>query len=183
MERGQGDELADHLVVPSEVQPGLDQVGRHLKPVLLEPSDQRVARQRGHVGQRFAAPQRERRRVLPLGRRPTALGPGPFAGLPPLRENPQVQLARFDVHQISGRDGADPLAALAERPPQPHDLVVERRRGRRGLLAVPQVVGEPVLGDDGVGVQQQGGEEGATQCPAYLQDTAVAALRMDRPEQ
>lgn len=103
---GQRDEVPDHLVMATKLEPGLDQTTRHLQPILFEAPHIRVVRQRRNVGHRLAAPQAERRRVLLLGTHPVALGECAVADVPPGGELVQVELAWLD--DGSGSQAARP---------------------------------------------------------------------------
>ena len=140
-------QLGAQLGMPAVGEVPLDSAGQHLKPELLERGPLLpVQGVRGDVDQCRPAPQR----------------PGLVHAarvVEQLTHVRQVQLPRLDVDHIAGRHGADRVAP--EQIAQPHDVGADGvpRAGR--WVVPPQPLDQLVEADDGVGAQQQGGQQGA----------------------
>ena len=91
----------------------------------------------------------------------------------------EVELAVADPDEVAGGLRQDQIPA--ERLAQLGDVHLERRPGGVGRRGTPELVDEPVAGDDLVGVQQQEGEQGALLRAAELQDPAFFT-DLERPE-
>jgi hypothetical protein len=149
-------QLADQVGVAAARQVGVDALLERGEPQLVQPCDLGL-RERlvGEVGERRAAPQRERLAQL-LGRagglRPARLAAQPL-------EQREVQLVALHVEHVAGRARGQPLGA--ELAPQAHDVALDAlgHGGRRRLS--PQVGDQPVGRDDLVGAQQQDRQQGA----------------------
>ena len=94
----------------------------------------------------------------------------------------QVELFVVDPEQVAGRPRLQPV--VAQQPPQPRDLAVQRGQRRRGRGLAPQRVDEGVLRDDLVRPQQQHPEQRAAAAAAEGQDAAVVRhlQRAEDPE-
>nr|WP_291414135.1 hypothetical protein [Actinophytocola sp.] len=172
-------QLADELGVPAAVEVGVDPGVERGEALLVEPPGLGGDRGGGgHVGDRRAAPQRER---LPeqLGGLVGALG--------------AVALVRFGAEQghigvlglqaIPGGDGGEhPAVGVADERAQPQDVSVHLGGGGLGRRLAPQLVHDPVDGDHLVRPDQQGGQQ---QPDLRRPDAhpAVAVEHLHRPEQ
>ena len=160
MGAGQLAQLGDQAGVPAQPQVGVDARLEGGQPQLGQPRHLVAGqRGRGHVGQRLAAPQRQRlgqqarRRgpVAPLGRRPGLVAQA--------AEPVGVQLGAGHRELVAGPAGDQAPAVLRAQPLADQlDVALHRvPRARRGL-AVPQHRGQRVHGDDLAGPQQQHGQ-------------------------
>ncbi len=91
----------------------------------------------------------------------------------------EVELTVADPDEVAGGLRQDQIPA--ERLAQLGDVHLERRPGGLREVRHPELVDEPVAGDDLVGVQQQGGEQGALLRAAEPQDPAFFP-DLERPE-
>ena len=126
-------QLRDQLSVPTERKVGLDALLDRLEPKLLHTPNRRL-RERliGDVGQRPAAPQRQR---LAEHRGSTRrLGSARLSDEP--LEPCQVKLVWLDLQHIPSRHRHQPRRARAERPTQLRNTHLQRRApGLRQILS------------------------------------------------
>src|SRR6266536_4789025 len=89
----------------------------------------------------------------------------------------QVELVGPDLQHVAGRPGDEQLlggpVSAAEQLAQPRDVAVERRRRGLRRLFAPELLDQPVAGDDLVRVQQQEREERASLLSTELQGSTV----------
>ena len=131
MRRGQLAEFGHDLAMPAEVQVGVDPGDQRLHPLVLDGRHLAVPQQlRRHVGQRLAAPQRERLAQQVRRFRPAAsLGRG-VATRSQHAERPYVQLAVLDRDQVTGRLGLDQVGpGRPQGRAQPLHRAVQRTPG------------------------------------------------------
>ncbi len=149
-----------HEPIPTECEVGVDPQLDRARPQPLEPCDlglrERLVRE---VGKRRATP--ERQRLRGAGRRPVRIACSrlPRVGEEPLEAH-RVDRLRVDLDGVARRS-RDDRGGVTQRGPQAGDLRLERvpRPGRRRLL--PEVLDEPVDGDDPAAVDEQVGEQRA----------------------
>ena len=175
-------ELADQLGVSAEMQIGLDPAVQRLPAVLLELAYPRMAFESRHVGERAAAPEGERRAEVVGGCLPVLGCQGTVSGGAVGREDLRVELTGFDPDLIAGADRHEARSVAAQHLAHAVDVVVERCPGRGRLFAAPQQVGDLVEGDDGVRVQQEGGED-RTALRAGQRDRLIPVEDPDLPQQ
>jgi hypothetical protein len=168
-------ELRHELGMPATLEIGVDARLDGGKPELLE--RRRFAGREGgvDVGERRAAEEPVR-----LAEHARALGEvGDRACVGDRGAEPvEVELARLDAEQVSGRAGDEPVA---EHLAQTRDLVLKRCvrvPGRR----LPQLLDEPVRGHHTIRVQEQVREQGTLARPAERERSAVLADGLDRTE-
>jgi hypothetical protein len=177
---GQGLELGQHLGVAAELERRVDAVlGRGEAP-LGQPIGGGVRpRLAGGVGQRRAAPERER-----VGEQPAC--PGRIAvqlaatGLGQALELGRVDQARVDGQPVSGRHRLD--RAARQRPPQPGDQRLQRVDlvGRR--CVAPEVGDQGLHADRASRFEGEPGEQRTQPGPADLDRPAVVVGHQDGPE-
>src|SRR5215212_10391225 len=109
--------------------------------------------------------------IAPLERR-TCGCPQPF-------EPPQVDLVGLDLEHVSRSARRDD--PWAQRLAQSRDVPLQRRRGRRRWLPVPELVDQPVARDDAVRVKHQKRENRAL-LPTPKRDGAPVFPYFDRPK-
>ena len=155
-------ELGHQLAVPPGEEIGLD-------PILERGGVQRLQRHdlglgerlERDVGERWAAPLRERR--TEAGRR--AFGHARRERAPALvaqrLEAIEVQLPRLDVQPVALRGRDEPFGVGSEGAAQPRDRHLERLDGSLGIMLAPQVVDDPFLRHRGPAPQQEQREQGA----------------------
>ena len=141
-------ELGHQRCVPADREIGLDPLLERGVPELLEVRRGVAGGLAGEVGERRAAPERQR-----LGE---ALGRNRRLGtvrvVDESHEAVEVELAVVDTQQVPRRSRDEPLAELL---PQAAEVVLKRRkRGRRRGVA-PDALDEPVDGDNAVRVEQE----------------------------
>ena len=136
-------ELPDQVAVPAEREIGVDPLDQGAQVKLLEPADL-VAGERlvGEVGERRAAPERERLAQQQRSRSgsPAACALLPFFELLP--EAVDVELARLDTERITSRLRLQTV--VAQDAAQLRDIVLEDLRRRRRRPLVPELVDQPV---------------------------------------
>ena len=151
-------ELADEVGVPAVAELALEPPFERGEAQLLEPCDLALReRLEGKIGERRAAPQRQRLVVAFLSEQPL--------------EPVQVELVVVDAERVAGRPRLQ--AIIVEQPTEAGDVAMQRgqRRRRRGLA--PQRVDEDILRDDLVRAQQQHPEQRALMAAAESDDAAV----------
>ena len=175
-------ELADRLAVAAEGEQGVEAGLQRLQAQLVP----------AHGGRAAPSPRRRRRRARDRATRRARPrgGRAPRPGRRPARRGPSAtrssKRAASSELAIDGEHVAGSLAAqqlrVAERPAQQRDVALQRVDGRRRRVARPDVVDEPVDGDDLAGDERQAGEHGPLAWTAERHRLAVA-LGRDRPEQ
>ena len=161
-------ELADERSVAAERQVGFDPLLDSDQAQLLEPSDLGLGEWLvGEVRQRRATPELE----CPLQALRGTAGIARLASRHRRRrlvlEAMRIEFARPDADQVSARArgehraGCPPLAFRLEDPSQLGDIDLERVGSARRRLRAPELVDQPVPGDDLARVHQQDRE----QCP------------------
>ena len=151
-------ELSDQLVVAPECEVGVDPELDCCQPDLLEPGDGCLGEALvGEVRERRAPPQRQRvaeplRRVGRQAAREQA---------PPLVHQPleavEIELVGLDPDDVAGRSGRQHV--LRKRLAQPRDVDAQRGGGVLGRVLAPELVDQPVSGNDLVGVEEEPGEK------------------------
>ena len=165
--------------MPAEREVRLDALLERRDPKLLEPGDVLLqGRFVRDVGERRAAPQRQRLAQLlrgalrqPRGQRPPALLHEPLEPL-------GVQLADADPEQITGWAGDERAGRLRpgrERRTQARDLDLERVDRVGGGGVAPQPIDQPVGGHERVRAQQQHRQQRALPRPAEGEQPPVPA--------
>jgi hypothetical protein len=170
-------ELGHELAVTAEREVGGDPLLERHQVKVLEPR-RLEGRERGlpEIRERGPTPERERpaERRRSFGRRfcPRSFGQR--------SEALHVELACFDAKEVAAAAGDDSVSTeqLAQRMHGDLESVC-RRLGR---ILAPQCVDQPVAGDDGVRVQEQGSEQGPLTPPADGEDAAFL-LDLERAEQ
>ena len=160
-------QLRDELGLPAELEVGVDALLERGEPLLLEARALGAREGCVELGERWAAPERERlpEHISGLGRR---LVPSPCdRGL----EAIEIQLALADAQQIAARLRDDRVAA--ERLAQLGDVHLDRGRRRLGRLLPPELVDQPLTRDGLVRVQKQQGKEAALLRAGDLEAAAV----------
>ena len=162
MGRGERLQLRDELPVPAAGQQRLGPRLQRGQALLLQTAGLRAGGgHRVEVGQRRPAPQAQglievarRRGGIARGQRRVAFGGE-------LLEPQRVQFAGRYPQQVAGRPGHQPagLAGRAERLAQLRQADLQAVGGPIGRLAGPQLLDQPVGGDDLVGVRQQHGQD------------------------
>ena len=163
---GQRLELARHVGVPAEPQVGLDAILDRSEAGLLEAGDlwlrERLVLE---VRQRRSSPEPERVAELP-GRRLGPVTGEVLAGLGhQALELARVELARSDAQDVARAPGQQhPVGHLAapvlrERLAQLGDVDLHALGGGRGRPLAPELVDQPVAGDDLVRVEQENREQ------------------------
>ena len=131
------------------------------------------------VGERAAAPQRERLGQVRLGSREVCRREGAAARLVQRREPVGVQ-PRARVDDVAGRPGGDDRVRL-ERAPQAGHVGLQRHRGVRRRPLAPQRVDQPVGGHHLAGVDQQQCEHRPL-AGAAERARPVAVMHLERSE-
>jgi hypothetical protein len=138
-------ELGDEVGAPSQREVGLDSLLEREHPELLEASrldlDERLVRE---VGQGSPAPQREggaQRRGAGIRLLPTRL-------LDEALELVEVELAVPDAQEITRAARLERLTVVAERLPERRDVHLDRLRRGLGRALGPDLLREPVGGND-----------------------------------
>ena len=175
--RDQRPQLAENLPVATSGEVGVDRHLGRLQPQLLQPPDlgarERLIR---HVGQRAAAPQRQRRPCFSV-RRPVGLHRRGDQPLEPGRIDPidrEPELVAAAAGQDLRRAAAQQLAQLG------HVELHHLGRRRRGPLA-PQSLTQPIGRHGLVDLQREHRQHGALLRRTERYRPAVKA-RLDRPE-
>jgi hypothetical protein len=153
--RLQGDELfqlGHECCVPSEREIGVDPVLERSRPELLEVRCGTGYRLSREVGERRAAP--EGQCAGQAFRRERWFGAARVVNEP--QEAVEVELAVCNTKQVSGRLGHEPLAELFA---QAAEMVLERRKRRRGWFVAPDAGDESIDGHDAVRVEQEQRED------------------------
>ena len=174
-------ELADQLGRSSELEVGLDPLLEHGEPQLLEPGDRALGeRLEGEVRERRAAPERKRLAERPRRRLGIAGPEPPRALLRELLESAQVDLGRAGDEDVAGLPGHDRLGP--EHLAELRDVDLDHVRRGLGRPLAPEVVDQPVDGDELVRAQEQHREER----PLLRASEGELTLRIDgleRPEE
>jgi hypothetical protein len=155
-------QLADQPLVKPEREVAVDPVHLRRETQPVEPPG--LVARRGlelHAVQRGPAPERERLAQQPAGGFDLARR-GPFSRL---RQQPleadRVQPLWLEVQEIPGRPSHDRVASVArQRLTQLRDVHVQGLPGGLRRRLAPELVDQPVAGDDGAGVEQQHREQG-----------------------
>jgi hypothetical protein len=174
---GQRVELRDQDSMPAELELGPDALLDRCESELLEPRGLGVRpRFVGQIGQRRAAPQRER-----LSQRRGALRRVQRSGV---REQPletlRVDRGRRDCQDIARRLRAQDVPA--DQLPHLRDGVLERAERRRWRALAPQVVDQPVRGDHLAGADEQRCEQRTLLPPRQRNRVALAVPHLQRPQ-
>ena len=175
-------EFIDHIVVVTERQVGLQPVLEHPQAELLEAPDLRLgARLVGHVFVGGAAPQGQRLDEAGAGGGRVIAEQEPSVRDEAL-EAGGVDLVRRHAQHVAGGLGRQDPVGLAPRPArlqhvaEPRDVEGDRLGPALGRLVSPQLIDDPVRGDDTVGVDEEEGENsqlaagGDREPPAVLED-------------
>jgi hypothetical protein len=89
----------------------------------------------------------------------------------------EVELVGLELQDVTGRAGDERLLGgpvrASEQLAQPGDVAVQRRRGGLRWLLAPELLDQPVAGDDLVRVQQEESEKGAALPSAELEGSAA----------
>ncbi len=171
-------ELAGHLVVAPARQVGVDAVGQAREPQVLQARDLRLGEPLArHVGERRAAPQRERAGEGVRGLLGLAAGEHLAAAAVSVLEAVGVER---DAHAVAAR--LRDQRVLADRGAQPRRHDLHGVAGVLRALALPQLVGDPVQRDDRAAVDQQQREQRERAPARHAGAAAVAQLDLDRPE-
>ena len=120
----------------------------------------------GDVGERRAAPERERLREAAVGDE--------------LLEAGGVQLAGLDPQQVAGGARDDPVGS--ERLAEGVDVHLERAADARGRILAPHGVDQPVGRDRFVAVEQQEREQRSWALPPERQGLPAVPEHLQRPE-
>ena len=178
---GQCLQLDQHLGVRAELQRGVDAVLGGGEPAPGEPVGRGVRpRLAGRVGQRRAAPERER-----FGEQPSGAGgvgvQRAAAGLGQPLELGRVDQPRVDGEPVAGRHGLD-RAAARQRPAQPGDQRLQRVDlvGRRRVT--PEVGDQGEHADRPAWLQREPGEQGTQPRAADLDRPAGVVGHQESPE-
>ena len=154
-------ELADEVLVPSEVEVDRDPLFEHDEPPFVQARRLRPdPRGEVEVAERSAAPERES-----LGER--SRGGGQIlrvtcgAGRPDESlERVEVELPVADADGVATRAGREsPVRPVSELPTQLGDVVLDDLEGGRRRALSPQLVDEPVAPDHLVRVEEQEREQ------------------------
>ena len=147
-------QLADEIRMATGGEIGVDALLERDEAQLLESGDLRLQPSLvDQVGQRWAAPQRER--LVQLARRRDRVGPARLAAQP--LEVREVELGRTDAQDVPRCPRVEPVRAQLRA--QPRDIGLDALRGRRRRRLLPQV-GEQAIGrDDLASVQDQDREQ------------------------
>ena len=167
-ERVLGDEcleLSDQLVVAPEREVGVDPELDCCQPDLLEPGDRRLGEALvGEVRERRAPPQRQRvaQPLRRVGRQAAS------EQAPPLvhqaLEAVEIELVGLDPDDVAGRSGRQHV--LRKRLAKSRDVDPQRGGGVLGRVLAPELVDQPVSGNDLVGVEEEHGEKRTRLGPA-----------------
>ncbi len=184
--RGEGFELADDGVVPTELELRLDPVGQRREPLLCETLDvgERKRLQLRSL-ERVAAPEPQR---LTEQRRAgfQASGCERCATLgDPALELGDVEGGRLHAEHVAGPPGDEQALAarlgLPQRAPELRDVDLEIVDRRLGRARAPERLDQSFGADDAVRVEGQQPEQRAELAAAQLDSLAVGD-RFDRPE-
>jgi hypothetical protein len=149
-------ELGDELRVPAEREVGFDALLEGGHPELVEAQDLRLdERLVGEVGKCGAAPEGES--VSQKSRRD--LRRGVTCSREKALELLQIELVRPDLDHVARFLRSDRLA-WGKRLAQTRDVVLERVGGAARRLRSPELVDQPVAGDDLVRTREQHREQG-----------------------
>ena len=174
MPRDQRLELAHEPRVHAEQQVGVDAILDRGQVQFLEPPDLRPGeRLRGELGERRAAPERERR-LRVAAREEAARLPGP------LLEAGQVEVAGVELEQVAARTRPDHVC-LRQRAAQAGDVHLQRLRGVGGRRLRPEQLDQAAGGDDVVRVQEQERQQRPLLSASEL-DLACGPLDLERSE-
>ena len=160
-ERVLGDEcleLADQLVVAPEREVGVDPELDRCQPDLLEPGDRRLGEALvGEVRERRAPPQRQRvaQPLRRVGRQAAGEQAPPLVHQP--LESVEIELVGLDPDDVAGRSGRQHV--LRKRLAKSRDVDPQRGGGALGRVLAPELVDQPVSGNDLVGVEEEHGEK------------------------
>ena len=171
-------QLAEHLAVAARDQVGVDrQLGR-LQPQLLQPPDL-GARERliSHVGQRAAAPQRERRPCFSVRRPVGMLGRGDQ----PL-EPDRIDTIDREPELVAATAREDLRRAPAQQLAQLGHVELHHLGRRRRRALAPQSLTQPIGRHGLVDLQREHRQHGALLWRTERYRPAVKA-RLDRPEE
>ena len=155
-------QLGDQPAVPTEGQVGLDAVLQRGQAQRLQAGPFRL--QGGHlvqVGQQRSPPQAQPRSKLVGGRLRVVADQGAAARCGQVLEPLGVQLTGRHLELVARRAGGQPPRVRAERAAEPVDIALQGVAGGGRRVAVPQVLDQPVVGDDLASVDQQQPEQGA----------------------
>jgi hypothetical protein len=160
-------ELGDHVGVPARGQVGLDgRLGR-ARPQLLQPADLRSGeRLVGDVGQRVAAPQRERLARLPARHEPL--------------EMQRVDVAPVEPQLVPAATRRDHPAVAGERAAQVRHVGLDHLGRARRRRVTPQALGEP-LRPDGLAEPEREHREDGSLLAGAEGDPAAVQERLRRP--
>jgi hypothetical protein len=146
-------ELADDLGMGSELEVGVYSRLQRRQLQLLEPTDLRLGKRGiGEFGKRWPAPQQQRFAELRGGSGRVSMPCLGDEALEPL----QVELAVAGDEHVAR--GASLDHSVAEELAELGDVDVHAPQAARGLLVAPDLVEQPVGGDDGVRAQKESGE-------------------------
>jgi hypothetical protein len=174
-------ELTRHLRVAAEREVGLEPLLAEVETELLEPRDLLLRESLvGHVGERRATPEGQRRRQrlgrldgLTPGELPPRIGQEPLAAV-------GVELALVHLEDVAAATGLQALLRR-ERPPQPRDVCLQRLPGGRRRPPAVKILDQPVGGDDVPALKQQDREQGSLPRAAELERTSVV-VDLERPQ-
>ena len=167
-ERVLGDEcleLPDQLVLAPEREVGVDPQLQRCQPDLLEPGDGRLREALvGEVRERRAPPQRQRvaQPLRRIGRQ------APSEQAPPLVHQPleavEIELVGLDPDDVAGRSRRQHV--LRKRLAKSRDVDAQCGGGVLGRVLAPELVDQPVSGNDLVRVEEENGEKRTRLGPA-----------------
>ena len=138
---------------------GVDPELDRRQPDLLEPGDRRLGEALvGEVRERRASPQRQRVAEPPrrVGRQAASKQAPPLVHQP--LEAVEIERIRLDLNDVAGRSGRQHL--LRKRFAQSRDVDAQCGGGSLGRVLAPELVDQPVGGNDLVGMEEEQGEEG-----------------------
>ena len=153
-------QLCDQLVVAPEREVGLDPQLDRRQPDLLQTSDRRLGEALvGEVGERGAPPQRQRLAQPLRGVGRQAAG----AQTPRLVHQPfelvEIEIVGLDPDQVARRPRGQHV--LRKRLAKSRYMHVKRLVGALRRVLAPELVDQPVGGDDVVGMEQKHREKRA----------------------
>jgi hypothetical protein len=155
-------QLSDQRAVPSEGQVGLDAVLQRGQAQRLQAGPFR--RQGGdlvQVAQQGSAPQAQPGCQLVGGRLWMVADQGAAAGCGQVLEPLGVQLTGRHLELIARRAGGQPPSIRTQRAAEPVDITLQGMAGGGRRVAVPQVLNQPVGGDDPACLDEQQRQQGA----------------------
>ena len=160
-------QLGDHLGVPAGLEVGVD---RHLggaQPQVLEPADLRGGeRLVGDVGERVAAPQRERLARATL--------------LHQVLEADRVDVVVGQLQLVAAAAGHDSNAVAVEQPAQVRHVELQHLRRARRRLLPPQALDEAIGRHRPARLEREHREHRPLLARAQL-DRPVSELHLGRP--